>query len=129
MNFNNTAYKITNERGNGMIYCTSCGEVCKKKVCKICGVKKGAQHKFCGWCKSEINEGAAICLECNEAVSPTIVDRVKKVIDIAMMIIVLIVSFGVFTSSVDYSYIYALIMVGVALINLPYVRVLIRKKH
>lgn len=113
-----------------MIYCTSCGETGDAKICESCGVARGTKHNYCGWCKSEIKEGAAICLECKERVKVTKGVRLRKVLDILIAMFLLYLSVVAFTDDAKKtsSYLIAIILLCLAIFHLPYFRELIKRK-
>ena len=72
-----------------MKYCTSCGAMSGRKICKACGVKENKEHKYCGWCGAPLNENAAVCTNCGMKVKP---NRLFNVIGTIVGIFLLLIA-------------------------------------
>lgn len=75
-----------------MKYCTNCGNVYSKKICKVCGVKQNSTHSFCEWCGGAVDSNAAICVNCKEKIKTNKITSVIQGIISIIMILFFILS-------------------------------------
>lgn len=76
-----------------MKYCTSCGAMSGRKVCKACGVKENKEHKYCGWCGEPLNENASVCTKCGSKVKPNILAKPIGIIGGVFMLFMAYIAF------------------------------------